>query len=272
MHTKLRVLALPLVMALGACHDLTGNPEVTPKGLKEAVRSAGFIPYDPIRSGRGPGFLYVGSVDRPDIVCPSVYGTRLEPQRNPDSPMLSKEKLGFQTVSKDSGYSFNASVSLLEDLIGKDNSAKLDLGKFSNSGKLTISWGQVDEYSLPRSAKYDDKGVKIKANADCAQALRDMVTNGKLKSVMLVRDAVAVTGLKYKFEGLKSGEAGLGISIGKILDGKIGDGKWKWADESTLELNTLMFVGYQQPKPLLDYDVDGLMAGEMVTLDLKLTP
>ena len=249
---------------LGACFLFPRPVVVTQETVTDLVEKAGFEPYTPFRSNWGPGFLYTGDLSNPNPVCPNVYGNQIsfDDLENPD--------LVFQDIKQDNENSFSLTIGFLEDLLGDENSAKLSLGSVANSNEIDLKWGPVKEYTYYESSAFED-GKPRPIHIDCLGPLRVRKANGTLEEVKIITRAMAVKSLSFSAASVSSGEGGLDVTVGKALDASLGDGKWKYKDDRSLEINSPMILGTANSRRLVDFAETLEVSGSIARISLELS-
>jgi len=241
-----------------SCHG--GVPDVGPLG--DSLQ--GYALYEPVRTNWGPGFVFTGEVKNGKIknveeICPSLYG---------ESP-VTEAGVFLPDYSGASNTDINIGLSMLESVIGKDNTAKINLAKYKDNKSVVVKWSSINEVSIPRSMGWMESGEPRKIKKQCFSVIEDLKARGEFEGrTFIITRAIKASSIDYNFDRAIDGDAGVELKFKELFDANAG-GKWTSTGKTSLKVTSDVFVGYKTPKLLKDWVPTGLVAGEIATVSLE---
>jgi len=211
-----------------------------PKEIQYPQDPHGYLTLIPPRSDFGPGFVFKGSVQSGALIIDQILCTNLYPDVKPASGVL---QLASATTSSNNSLGLN--LSLLQKLVGT-NTVSLD-AKYTGKMEYKVTVKTASADYLPSSSLFDGKTPRP-VDSSCRAAIENLKLAGPItKSVYIIGDAVAVTGLTYSFT--KSSDPTLNITadIQKIVNASTNASFSQDANNVSIDVTVPVHIAVKYP-------------------------
>ena len=247
------LLSLVVILAVSSARELKSQ---TLDQLDRALHSAGYQRYDPPRANWGPGFVFAGDVVQGKIrnveeICPNLYADAAEPQAT---------NIILADYAATDSFSLGLAITFLKKLTG----GSVNLAPIEKEDSVQVRWENIHELSYSHMHQWLESGEPRPIEKRCRLAIEDLIAKGRFKDrIFVILRAVAPERLTYDFSRSVRAQADASISLPSQL-GANASGKVQVKDNTHLQTEERLYIGYAAPAKLEEWLPANLLSGEIV--------